>query len=121
MQTTLQVYKGADNPVSAVFYVDLRPLVMQQVNRVVLKLYTLDGDLAATFDTDINSSVMEVGENTNVSPATYNKINFNLNDSELSGMYNATIIIYDPLHTDGQVIAHPNSQYDLLSFIFLDV
>lgn len=120
MQTTLNIYKNRSNPVSALFYEDLTAIDFSGATRSVLKLYTNDGDLAATVDSNDSPSLIATGPYTGVSPNTNNLITFTLNSLTLSGLYYAAVIVYDASHPNGQVIAHPESDDDLLSFNFVD-
>lgn len=120
MQTTLNVYKNRSNPASALFFEDLSAIDLSGSTQVVLKLYTNDGDLAATVDSNSSPSLIATGAYTGVSPNTNNLITFTLNSLTLSGLYYASVIVYDALHPNGQVIAHPESDNDLLSFNFVE-
>lgn len=120
MQTTLNVYKNRSNPVSALFFEDLVAIDFSGATRTVLKVYTMDGDLASTVDSNDSPSLIATGTNTAVSPNTNNLITFTLNSLSLSGIYYAEVIVYDATHIDGQVIAHPDSPHDLLAFNFVD-
>lgn len=105
------VYKNRDNPNIVAFYEDNVAMDFTSVTRTVLKLYNRNLVLQYTEDSD-NSPVL-------ISWAT-NQITFSINDLVLTnGRYNAEVIIYDPGHPDGQVIAHPRSPVDRLVFEYV--
>ena len=108
MATTEIVYKNRDNPNVVSFFEDNSAMDFSSVTRVVLKLYDRYG--VAKYTEDSNTSP------TLLSWAT-NQITFTINDISLdAGNYSAEVYIYDSSHPDGQVIAHPESQDDLLIF-----
>lgn len=108
MATTEIVYKNRDNPNIVAFYEDNSAMDFSAVTRVVLKLYDRHGVLKHTEDSNTSPSL--------ISWAT-NQITFNINDISLSeGKYSAQVDIYDSSHPGGQVIAHPQSNDDLLIF-----
>ena len=111
MATTEIVYKTRGNPNVVSFYEDNVAMVFTSVTRVVLKLYNRNLALQHTEDSS-NSPVL-------ISWAT-NVITFNINDLSLSGTYLAEVVIYDSSHPDGQVIAHPQSNDDLLIFKYVE-
>lgn len=108
MNTTETVYLSRDNTNVVAFYEDNVAMDFTGVTRVVLQLYNRNNVLQATADS--NSSP------TPISWAT-NEITFSINDVSISpGLYPAKVVIYDSTHPDGQVIAHPSSEDDLLVF-----
>lgn len=112
MATTEIVYKNRDNPNVVAFYEDNVAMDFSAVTRVVLNLYNNNLVLQHTEDS-ANSPVL-------MSWAT-NQITFNINDLPLSvGRYHAEVYVYDSLHPGGQVIAHPRSPNDRLTFEYVN-
>lgn len=112
MATTEIVYKNRDNPNVVTFYEDYVAMDFTSTTRVVLKLYNSNRVLQATVDSNSSPSLISWSGS---------DITFNLNDLVLnSAIYQAQVIVYDSSHPDGQVIAHPRSVDDLLSFEFVN-
>lgn len=111
MATTEIVYKTYDNANVVAFSEDNVAMSFAAVTRVVLKLYS-------------RSEVLQHTEDSNTSPSLLswasNEITFNLGGISLSvGDYLAQVVIYDSSNPNGKVIAHPQSQDDLLIFKFV--
>ncbi len=112
MAITEIVYKNRDNPNVVSFYEDNVAMDFTSVTRVVLKLFNRTLVLQHTEDS-ANSPIL-------ISWAT-NQITFNINDLALAdGSYQAEVIIYDSSHPGGQVITHPLSQVDRLTFRYVN-
>jgi hypothetical protein len=112
MATTEIVYKNRDNPISVNFYEDNVAMDFTAVTRVVLKLYNSAMTLKLTVDS--STSPAPISWATNV-------ITFSINDESIDyGAYQAEVIVYDSSHPDGQVIAHPQSNDDLLVIKYVE-
>lgn len=91
------VYSGHDNKASIVVSQDGVPMDFAAVTRMTLALR----GLGVVADTDIDSDliVWSVGGGA---------IEFDLGGIDVAaGLYQATLVAYDPLHTNGQVLADP--------------
>jgi hypothetical protein len=96
MTLTEVVYKGRDNPNSITVEQDGLPLDFSAVTRMTCA-FTGSATVA---DSDENSSLFDWDQGGG-------KIEFNFNDLDIpAGNRHATLIAYDPVHPDGQVIAH---------------
>lgn len=103
------VFKGRDNPNSVIFKEDGVLIDFSGATRGVVKFAGSDVEA----DTSVTASLIDF-------TAGDGKVIFNFNDLVIdSGLYQATFIVYDASHTDGQILISPNRTPNL-QFNFLD-
>ena len=90
------VYKGRDNPNAVTFKEDDVVIDFSAATRMVLSFKGSD----VVADTDVDSTLIDWSSGAGV-------VVFNLNDLVVttSRQLPSTLIVYDPLHTNGQVLA----------------
>lgn len=108
MATTEIVHKSRDNINIVAFYEDNSAMDFSAVTRVILKLYSRNSVLKHTEDSSSSPVLLSWASN---------QITFDIGSIDIAvGVYQAEVVIYDASHPNGQVIAHPESQDDLLIF-----
>jgi hypothetical protein len=102
------VYKNRDNPNTVTFKEDGAAIDFSAATRMVL---SFKGS-AVVADTSVDGSLIDWSQGNGV-------VEFNINDIGITGgcSYSATLVVYDPAHTDGQVIVHEDSQSLIFSFV----
>ena len=91
------VYRGHDNRASITVLMDGAPMDFSAVTRMTLELQG-QGVVA---DSDVDGGLIDWSAGAGL-------IEFDLGDLSLPcGLHRAILVAYDPLHPDGQVIAHP--------------
>lgn len=112
INTVELVFKNRDNPNIVSFSEDNVAMDFTNTTRVVLRLYNRNFVLITTVDSASSPSLITFATD---------KITFNINDlSVADGVLEAEVVIFDSSHPLGQVIAHPQSQVDKLSFRFVN-
>lgn len=110
MSTTEIVYKNLSNTNVVSFNEDNVAMDFTSVTRVVCKLYNRQNVLQSTIDSSDSPSLISWSGS---------EITFNIGSVDLTGVYIAEVIAYDATHPNGQAIAHPRSQDDLLIFEYV--
>lgn len=101
------VYQGADNPNTVKFYQDNVLMDFSSVTRMVLTFFGAPN----VVDTDISPSDIDWSGGSGV-------VEFNLNDVGISpGAYSASLKVYDLLHANGQILAHPKGAEIIFRFV----
>lgn len=91
------VYLGHDNPNTVVLNHDGSPIDFSAVTRVVCEFE--DSTVEADTDVDANLIDWSLGNG---------QLVFRFNDLSIpAGIYLVTLLVFDPAHPDGQVLAHP--------------
>lgn len=102
----LLMFNGYDNVASIIIRENGKEIDLTPVNRVVLKLGQI------TVDSSTNPDAIHWSGN---------RLNFALGGIGVpAGDHDATVVIYDPSHDDGQVVISPQSTARLI-FTFVDV
>ena len=101
------VYLNRDNPISVEFKEDGSLIDFSAATRMVL---SFAGSLVVA-DTNSNPALIDWSIGSGV-------VEFNLNDLAIADgeLLHATLVVYDPLHTDGQVLIHYSSKKLILEF-----
>ena len=102
------VYKNRDNPNTVTFKEGGVVIDFSAATRMVLSFYGSD----VVADTAVDAALIDWTAGGGV-------VEFNINDlGVVAGRrLPATLIVYDPAHTDGQVIAHATSEDLSFSFV----
>lgn len=91
------VYLGHDNVVRIIVSDSGTPLNLAGITRMTLELQ----GAGVVVDSDETPRLIDWSQGGGV-------VEFELGDLVIApGTYDATLVAYDPLHTDGQVICHP--------------
>lgn len=91
------VYRGHDNRASITVLMDGAPMDFSTVTRMTLELPRAD----VVVDSDQHPGAIDWSGGAGL-------IEFDLGDLSLPcGLHRAILVAYDPLHPNGQVIAHP--------------
>ena len=103
------VYKGRDNPNVIIVKEDGEPIDFTSTSRIVM---SFEGTTVVA-DTWVDPNLVDWSQGDGI-------LEFHLNDLpiESDDRLSVLLIAYDPLHPDGQVLAHPYSR--VLQFRFID-
>ena len=100
-------YKGRDNPNSVIFKEDGVAIPFDAATRIVCSFY----GSAVVADSDAEPGLFDWSQGGGA-------IEFSFNDLSVGeGTYAATLIVYDALHTDGQVLTHHTSKDLMFRFV----
>lgn len=101
------VYLGRDNPIAIQLSEDGQVLDLSGITRMTLEVA---GHGVVVDSAENSSGIIWEGPD--------GVIRMNLGDAEVPpGVYAATIVAYDPLHPDGQVLVHPCGASLTLRFV----
>ncbi len=122
------VYKGSDNPNTVTFKEDGAAIDFSAATRMTLELSGLGVVADSAVDAALMTWALSFDKQGNpINDANgdqYWEVEFNLNDLDIApDTYRATVKVYDPLHTDGQVVVHMDeiAMDKSLQFVFADV
>lgn len=95
------IYKNRDNPITIEFRVDGDVIDFSAATRMVLEFE----DSTTVADTSVDSSLIDWSLGNG-------EVQFNINmlDYGTSSTLNATLIVYDPTHQNGQILVHADSR-----------